>query len=138
MDYGEKARALHDDKPLHMNCAQGVLCALTDKTGLDYEIGRRIASGFGGGLRSGEVCGAVSGAAMATGLALGDGDGSKDGMIAPVMQRLVDEFRAEHGCVRCEELKEKYGGAAMCPELIAYCARLAAAIIDEHNAEKTK
>lgn len=136
MDYGEKARALHDDKPLRLNCAQGVLCALEDKTGLDHETGKRISSGFGGGLRRGEICGAITGAAMAVGLAAGDGDGHKEGMIAPVMQRLVDEFRTEYGCVRCEELKEKFGGQGHCGDFIAYCGRLAAALIEEQENNK--
>ena len=49
------------------NCAQSVLCAFSDLTGLEEKTALAIAAGLGGGLRSGEVCGAVSGAVLVLG-----------------------------------------------------------------------
>ena len=48
----------------NFNCAQSVLAAFGDLTGLDDETAKKIAGGLGGGMggcRS-EVCGALSGA----------------------------------------------------------------------------
>ena len=53
------------------NCAQSVFGAFCDEFGLDDTTALKIASGFGGGIRQGEVCGAVSGAVMAIGLKCG-------------------------------------------------------------------
>ena len=45
------------------NCAQSVLLAFGDLTGLEEDMAAKLASSFGGGLgRMREVCGAVSGA----------------------------------------------------------------------------
>lgn len=136
MDHGIKAQALHDDKSLKLNCAQCTLMSLEDITGLDEDTARRIASGFGGGMRSGEACGALSGAVMALDLALSDGDGTKDGMIAPVIKTLSGKFREDWGALRCDELVALYGGKGRCPEFISYCARLAAAVTEDEKAKK--
>ena len=57
------------------NCAQSVLLAFEDITGLDRETAARVASSFGGGIGgSGEVCGALTGALMALGLVVGNTD----------------------------------------------------------------
>ena len=60
----EKALALHAQG---FNCAQCVLSALGDYTGMDEKTALAISAGFGGGVRCGEICGAVSGAVMALG-----------------------------------------------------------------------
>jgi C_GCAxxG_C_C family probable redox protein len=49
------------------NCAQAVLGAFCEESGLDINIAFKLANGFGGGIRCGETCGAVSGAVMAIG-----------------------------------------------------------------------
>ena len=57
------------------NCAQAVLLAFSDLTGLEQDTAARLASSFGGGLgRMREVCGAVSGASMVLGLLKGYSD----------------------------------------------------------------
>lgn len=54
------------------NCAQAVLLAFSDVTGLNDAVAMRLASSFGGGMgRMREVCGTVSGALMVLGLATG-------------------------------------------------------------------
>ena len=50
VDHGERARALFLEG---YNCAQAVVCAFSDVTGLDVETSARYASSFGGGLRRG-------------------------------------------------------------------------------------
>lgn len=51
------------------NCAQAVLSALIDYTGLDVETSQRLASGLGGGIgNANSICGAISGTVMAFGL----------------------------------------------------------------------
>ena len=51
------------------NCAQAVLLAFSDLTGLEEKAALSLASSFGGGMgRLREVCGAVSGMFMVAGL----------------------------------------------------------------------
>ena len=72
MDHAEKARALFLEG---YNCAQAVLCAFDDLTGLDRETSARLASSFGGGMgRMREVCGTVSGALLVLGILCGYAD----------------------------------------------------------------
>lgn len=90
------------------NCAQAVLAAFSDLTGLEEETAMRIASGFGGGMaRMREVCGAVSGMFMAAGLILGDDEvPSREHKAAlyAALQELAARFREENGSLLCREL----------------------------------
>ena len=65
MSVKEKAVAFHAEG---CNCAQSVLCSLEEYTMLPQDTARRVAEGFGGGVRCGEICGSVTGAIMALGL----------------------------------------------------------------------
>ena len=58
MSVREKAIALHGEG---CNCAQSVLCSLEEYTNLPFETAKRIAEGFGGGVRCGEICGSITG-----------------------------------------------------------------------------
>ena len=50
------------------NCAQSVLIAFSDITGITDLTAGKIASGFGGGIgKTQEICGALSGAVMVIG-----------------------------------------------------------------------
>lgn len=62
------------------NCAQAVLEAFGDVTGLEKSFAAKLASSFGGGMgRMREVCGAVSGMLMVAGLLYGyDDPGEND------------------------------------------------------------
>ena len=60
MTYGEKAAELKNT----LNCAQSVVVALDELTGLDEATARAASAGFGGGLRCGEACGAFAGAVL--------------------------------------------------------------------------
>ncbi len=50
------------------NCGQSVMEAFRDLTGLTEDQCRRIATGLGGGFRSGNICGAASGAVLVLGM----------------------------------------------------------------------
>ena len=50
MDHAEKARVLFLEG---YNCAQAVMCAFDDLTGLDRETSARLACSFGGGMLCG-------------------------------------------------------------------------------------
>lgn len=132
MKAGEQAVAIHGEG---FNCAQSVLCALSEQTGLDCPRSKSVAAGFGGGLRSGEACGAVTGAVMALGLARAtDGAGSAKTRIAELTRELIAAFRTQYGRVRCDELLEDAGGHGRCDEFIAFCADCAAARIERERA----
>ena len=90
------------------NCAQAVLCAFNDLTGLDADAAARIASSFGGGMgRLREVCGAVSGALLALGILRGYSD-PRDPEAKKLHYHRVQEFarrfRDKNGSIVCREL----------------------------------
>ena len=112
MGIGEEAVRFHQQG---CNCAQSVLSACGKYTGLDQNTAMSIAAGFGGGVRSGEICGAISGAVMAIGLIEQD-----KRRVAALARQCVDSFREKFGCVRCMELKQN---RVSCDALIEYGAK---------------
>jgi len=89
------------------NCAQAVLGAFCEEEGLDLNTAFRLASGFGGGIRCGEVCGAVSGAIMAIGLKCGffvEGDLEQKGYCNTKSFEFIEKFTNENGSVQCRDL----------------------------------
>ena len=112
------------------NCAQAVIAACSDMTGLDEKTALAISAGFGGGLRSGEVCGAISGAVMAVGMAYPFTDGSDaeaKQKIAELAKQCVAAAAEKYGKVRCSELK----GNIDCNEIICFMAETAEKLIKE-------
>ena len=112
MNVREKAVALHAEG---CNCAQSVLCSLEAYTHLPFETAKKIAEGFGGGVRCGEICGSVSGAVMALGMA-------GQSPIADDVREFAKCFTQKEGCIRCADLLAKYGGKGNCNEFIGFCA----------------
>lgn len=90
------------------NCAQSVLLAFGDVTGLEKDTAAKLASSFGGGLgRMREVCGAVSGASMVLGLVRGYSD--PDDLEAKkahyhLVQEFARRFKEQNGSIICREL----------------------------------
>lgn len=128
MSAKEKATQLHEGG---FNCAQSVLCALENETGLDRAASLAVAGGFGGGVRCGEICGAACGAVMAIGLAKPFTDPRDDeakNTIATLTKQFTRCFRESFGCIRCLDLK---ASGHSCAELIEYSAELAEKIITE-------
>jgi C_GCAxxG_C_C family probable redox protein len=141
----------HDEKAYELftngyNCAQAVLLAFSDLTGLDDETAARLSSSFGGGLgRMREVCGAVSGAAMVLGLLKGYADPADPSAKKEHYHRVQEfcrRFKEANGSIVCRELlsgvqtvegrdpeqrTEAYYKKRPCPEIV----RRAAKILDE-------
>ena len=91
------------------NCAQAVIVAFSDVTGMDEKTAARISSAFGGGMgRMREVCGAVSGMLMVLSLLYGyeepgENDCNKKALYKEV-QDLCGKFREEVGSIICREI----------------------------------
>ena len=66
MERCRRAKEFHEKG---LNCAQAVLLAFTDVTGLTEQQSMAAASGFGGGLRYGGVCGVVHATVVVLGMA---------------------------------------------------------------------
>ena len=131
------------------NCAQAVLLAFGDVTGLDPKTAATLSSSFGGGMgRLREVCGAVSGMLMVAGLLYGykdpgEQDAAKKEHYA-LVQELCAKFKAEAGSIICREILEnppsdpnptprtaEYYKTRPCVRLVM----LAAQILDDYIAE---
>ncbi|MCL2513732.1 MAG: C-GCAxxG-C-C family protein [Oscillospiraceae bacterium] len=100
----ETARGLFS---MGYNCAQAVLGALCEENGLDIKAALKLASGFGGGMRYGEVCGAVSGAVMAVGLKCGfyaEKDFEQKGFCNKKSFEFMEKFKEKNGSVLCRDL----------------------------------
>ena len=92
------------------NCAQALMVAFCDVTGLETDVAARLASSFGGGMgRMREVCGAVSGMLMVAGYLYGydtPGDDKIKKEHYQLVQELAGKFREKLGSIVCRELLE--------------------------------
>ena len=145
MDHGMKAGELFLGG---YNCAQAVVVAYCDLTGLDESFSAKLASSFGGGMgRMREVCGAVSGMLMVAGLLYGydtPGDDTVKKAHYALVQELSAKFREEVGSIVCREiLKNPPSDPNPTPRTAEFyaqrpCARmviLAGQILDEYIKE---
>ena len=120
------------------NCSQSVLAALSKYYKLSEDKVLAIAAGFGGGLRSGEVCGAISGSVMAAGLAFPSVDPADKAAkrdIATISNKCVAAAKCQFGCVRCLELKKN---GVSCEEMIGFMAESAEKLIIENKKIRRK
>ena len=125
------------------NCAQAVLIAFSDVTGLDRGTAARLSSSFGGGLgRMREVCGAVSGAAMVLGMVKGCADPTDTEAKKAHYRRIQDfarRFKELNGSIVCRELlagvsvtsggepearTSEYYKKRPCPQLVRQAAQI--------------
>jgi len=91
-----------------LNCAQSILAAKSDLTGLSVTDSLKIATGFGAGMaKMQQTCGAVTGAYMVIGALHGrvnpDDEASRDktyGLIEEFNRRFIDL----QGSLNCREL----------------------------------
>lgn len=127
MSIQESAIAYHDNG---FNCAQSVLAALQEETGLDESTAKRVAAGFGGGVRCGEICGSI------TGRRDGVRPCGRSGDCHGHDQADDASFRAEFGCLRCQELVAKNGGKGHCAHMIAWGAQRAEEILAENKVKE--
>ncbi len=131
------------------NCAQAVVVAFCDVTGLEPEFAARMCSSFGGGMgRMREVCGAVSGMLMVAGLLYGYSDPGPGDVNKKAHYRLVQDlaarFRERAGSIVCREiLKDPPSDPAPTPRTAEFykvrpCTRMvmtAAEILDAYIRE---
>ena len=134
------------------NCAQAVLLAFSDVTGLDDNTAMKLAASFGGGMgKLREVCGALTGAFMAAGMIYADD-------CVPTLENksahydkirgLANCFKEENGSYLCRELlegvriskeaapeerTEQYYKKRPCGELCAMAARLLDELMEQEK-----
>lgn len=135
------------------NCAQSVVVAFCDVTGLEKDFAARMASSFGGGMgRLREVCGAVSGMLMVLGLLYGyDDPGESKGKreLYTDVQALAGKFRVEVGSIICRDILKnppsdpnpsprtaEYYAKRPCARMVMTAARLMDEFIAEHPLEE--
>ena len=88
-------------------CSQAVFGAYCEDLGLDRLKAFKIASGFAGGMRKGEVCGAVTGSLMVLGLKYATDDCDKrDSRLAlySLVRDFEDRFISLNKTIICREL----------------------------------
>ena len=107
-DYTKHEALARENFKKGYNCAQSIMLAYTDVTGLDEDTALRMASPFGGGMgRMREVCGAISGIYMVLGLLEGystPGDDIAKKELYSKVQSLAESYRQENGSIICREL----------------------------------
>lgn len=146
MNHSEKAAELFLGS---RNCAQAVVVAFCDLTGLEEGFAAKLSCSFGGGMgRMREVCGAVSGMLLVAGLLYGyDDPGEKDcdkKAHYQLVQHLAGRFREEIGSIICREiLKNPPSDPNPTPRTAEFyktrpCTRMvmtAAKVLDDYIAE---
>ncbi|MGA2656837.1 MAG: C-GCAxxG-C-C family protein [Verrucomicrobiota bacterium] len=94
------------------NCAQAVVYAFRDETGLGEDLALKIPTGLGAGMgRKQEVCGAVTGGILVLGLRHGRGsteDPSATEQTYLRTRELMGRFAAKHGSCLCRQLLQGY------------------------------
>ena len=152
MDHAEKAVGIFSQG---FNCSQSVFSSFSEELGLDEKTAKKIAGGFGSGMRCGEVCGALSGALMVIGLKYGAC--SSEDKIAKAdtntkTVELIEAFKAENGSILCRDLlgydvcyedelaliKEKYLFKSICPKLVGSAALILEKKLEEWEAGSRK
>ncbi len=132
MNTADKAARYHDKG---YNCAQSVFASLGEYTHMDEKQALAVATGFGGGLKSGEICGAISGAVMALGVVfphIKENDPEGKERTGELAERCVNECRKRLGCVTCRELIAREGKES-CIRWIRECAAVAEEIIKDNT-----
>lgn len=132
------------------NCAQSVVLAYSDITGMSEEFAAKVSAPYGGGMgRLREVCGAVSGMTMVAGFIAPNSqpnDNENKKKCYAVVQSLAEAFRQENGYIVCRELlgltqqkddptpsarTEEYYKRRPCAEYVAIAARIVGEKINE-------
>ncbi len=89
------------------NCAQAVSAVFADNYGISQNDILKMSCGFGGGIRSAEVCGAVSGAVMVIGMKYGNGTVNSPEVKASCYEKTVEfinMFREKNKSIVCRDL----------------------------------
>ena len=151
MDHSTKAAELFLNGS---NCAQAIVVAFCDVTGMDEGFASKISCSFGGGMgRMREVCGAVSGMLMVAGLLYGYDDPGEEDCNKKAHYQLVQElagiFREEIGSIICRDILNnppsdpnptprtaEYYRQRPCARMVMTAARILDDYIAAHPVEK--
>lgn len=100
----EMAQELFDSG---FNCSQSVVAVFCEKYGVSQEVALKMSSGFGGGVRFGEICGAASGAVLVIGLKYGqykaeDKEAKSNCNLETV--NFLNEFRNRNKSIVCRDI----------------------------------
>ena len=130
------------------NCSQAVLSSYSEQLGLDCEKAFKVATGFGGGMRTSDTCGAVTGAFMALGLKYGNVTAEDQENKTKTYEKVVEftnRFKALNGSVMCRDLlgcdistpkgskeaQDKGLFSTVCPKLVRDSAEILEEILAE-------
>lgn len=100
----EKAMEIH---ALTFNCAQSVFLPYAADFGVDEQLALKIATCFGTGAKSGNICGAASGALMVLGLKYGHieaGNEEQKKRSGEIAADFLARFKEANGSILCREL----------------------------------
>ena len=103
----EKAKQAAEIFGSGFNCAQSVLAVFCEDYGLSQKEALLVASGFGAGLRSGEVCGAVTGAVMVIGLKYGQNkaeDKESKQKCNEAAEEFIRAFKGRNKSIICRDI----------------------------------
>ena len=117
------------------NCSQAVIGTFCEQFGLDCDKASKVATGFGGGMRMGDICGAVTGAFMVLGLKYGNTNAEDKEAKAKTYKKVEEytkRFKARNNSVMCRELlgcdlstpegmkeaKDKGLFSSICPQMV--------------------
>ena len=106
------------------NCAESVLKAFNEETGLDIPVS--MASPFGSGMTVGSTCGAITGTLMAVGALKGRNTSEEKNNSRTLTKEVITKVKEKYGTIECIELKKK---GVTCDEIIEY----AYSILMEHT-----
>ena len=118
-------------------CAQSVVLAFADLTGVDGAVLERLSAPFGGGMgRLREVCGAVSGMAMLLGLSRqwDTLDKEEKEELYAKERELAEKFREKAESIVCRDLVAAHPHGDTHNSMKPYCKSLvglAASIVEE-------
>lgn len=91
----------------NFNCSQAVFTVFATEYGISEELALKLATSFGGGARSGEMCGAVSGALMVLGLKYGHfiaENNEQKQKAYSLGQEFVRRFKEKNNSIVCRDL----------------------------------
>ncbi len=102
----QRLELMKDARSKGYNCAQTVVLAFPDLTGLDEATAIGVTSAMGGGFgQQGELCGVIAGMAVVAGMA-SDRNPAHKKEVYDLINSLGTQFASRHeGCRRCPQLK---------------------------------
>lgn len=134
------------------NCSQAVFTTFAVEMGIDEELALKLATEFGGGARSGQICGAVSGALMVLGLKYGHCHSDNQEEKSRAYNLAVEfnkRFSKKNNSIVCKDLlgydltvpdemaviKEKKLFKTVCPKMVADAVEILEQLLLEENAK---